>query len=154
MVEQTDAEVQAETPGLPYVAVLDVTPMLADPKNARLNFDVHLKMGPKAIVLLAYATGGTPGTLNPHIRECVGKGIPVFLLSKNYARDTGIQGTTYGVQTEAIQAGATPIKDVNVNRVLDVVSAIQKAASRGLTGEQLDRAIIDQFGTDAPRPAR
>lgn len=154
MAEQTDAKAQAETSGLPYVAVLDVNPMLAEPATARLNFDAHLKMGPKAIVLLAYATGGTPGTLNPHIRECVEKGIPVFLLSKNYARQTGIQGATYGVQTEAIQAGATPIKDVNANRVLDVVSAIQKAATRGLTGDRLDRAIIDQFGTDAPRPAR
>src|SRR3989344_5459220 len=111
------------TPKLPYVAVLKVDPSLADPGDARLNFDVQLSMNPKAMILLAYATGGTPETLNPFIKECTNKGIPVFLLSNNYGRKTGIEKVSYGPNVEASKTGAIPLRDVNTNNVLEVVGA-------------------------------
>lgn len=111
-------------------------------------------MKPKALILLSNASGTTPETLNPFIEEFVGKDIPVFLLSRNYARETGIQKITYGAQAEAVKAGAIPLKDVNVNGTLRVVDAIQKAASEGLNGKRLNDAIITQFGTVAERPAK
>jgi len=134
---------------LPYVAVLTVNPALAVPSDARLNFDAHLRGNPKALVLLAYATGGTPETLNPFIKEYIEKGIPVFLLSTNYASDKGIQKVEYGPNVEAARTGAIPLRDVNSNHVLEVVAAIQEASRQGLAGDELRDAIIVKFGTVA-----
>ncbi len=140
------------TPQLPYVAVLRVDPGMGNPSEARLNFDTHLRMNPKAIVLEVYATGGPPEAMVPFIKDSVQKGVPVFLLSTNYARDTGIQQLSYGPQQLAAEAGAIPLRDVNVDRTLDVVAAVQAAANKGLVSKDLEDEIINQFGTVAPRP--
>ena len=102
------------------------------------------------MILLAYATGGTPETLNPFIKECTNKGIPVFLLSNNYGRKTGIEKVSYGPNVEASKTGAIPLRDVNTNNVLEVVGAIQTAAKQGLAGEALRDEIVSKFGTVIP----
>lgn len=135
-----------QTPKVPYIAVLEVNPGLADSDNARLNFHAHLRANPKALLLIAYATGGTPESLNPYIQEYTDKGIPVFLLSNNPGDDHGIREITYGVQAEAAEAGAISLKDVNINSLQQVVRAIQDAAKAGLEGENLRKAIVGQFG--------
>lgn len=140
-----------ETQQPPYVAVLDINPTLAE--NARANFDAHLKMDPKAFVLLTSATGSTPQILNPIIRELTEKKIPVFLLSNNPGLETGIQKITYEPQLDAVNAGAVPLRDVNVNRTLDVVNAIQQQIKEGLTGDRLKTAIVEKFKTPEPVPA-
>lgn len=139
-----------ETQHLPYVAVIDVNPALAEEKEARFTFDAHLKMDPKAFILLAYATGGTPETFNPHIRELTEKGIPVFLLSNNPGLETGIQKLAYEPQLKAVEAGATPLRDVNINRMLEVVNTIQQQIKEGLTGDKLKAAIVAKYGTPEP----
>ncbi|MEK7601470.1 MAG: hypothetical protein AAB480_02980 [Patescibacteria group bacterium] len=135
-----------QTPEVPYVAVLEVTPALASTDGARLNFHAHLRANPKALLLIAYASGGTPESLNPFIQEYTDRGIPVFLLSNNPADDHGIREITYGVQADAAKAGAVSFKDVNINNFHQVVRTIQDAAKEGLEGEDLKKAIIAQFG--------
>ncbi len=91
--------------------------------------------------------------LNPFISANKEKGIPTFLLSNNLGKTTGIQQISYGTQSDAVEAGAIPLKDVNYSGTLQVVDEIQLAANQGKTGEELSRAITRKFGTPIPQKA-
>lgn len=136
----------------PFVAVLDAQTLFT-PEEARMNFDLYLQQDPKAFVLTVDAAGGSRDILNPIIAELKEKEIPVFLLSKNFGRQTGIQKITYGAQQDAVNAGAIPLRDVNVHGTLDVVRTIQEEASKGLSGERLAGAIVQKYGVPLARPA-
>ncbi|OGE19653.1 hypothetical protein A3J19_02000 [Candidatus Daviesbacteria bacterium RIFCSPLOWO2_02_FULL_41_8] len=137
----------------PYVAVID-TQLIGSIDEARMNFEAQSIQKPKAMILLVDATGGSKDILNPFIKEAVDEGTPVFLLSKNYGRNTGIQKVAYGTQSDAVEAGATPLRDINVNSTLEVVNVIQAAVDQGLTGSELKVAIVEQFGSPVVKPTK
>lgn len=133
------------------IGVININPALTS------NLPLTIKMfrgfvdaGAKAIVLDAYATGTTPEVLNPLIAEFAKeKGVPVFVVSRNPGDKHGIQRIVYTVQEEAQNAGATPLRDVNINDADAILSAIQTAIDKGFTGEKLVEEITFQFGTPA-----
>lgn len=137
----------------PYVAVLD-TQLIGSEEEARMNFEAQRTQHPSAYVLLVDASGGSKDILNSFITEEVEKGNPVFLLSKNYGKTSGIQQVSYGTQSEAVNAGATPLRDVNIHGTVEVVGAVQNAVRQGITGDQLKTVVVEKFGSPVPRSSK
>lgn len=148
-----DSSEIAEKISLAHVAVLD-TQMLGEDQEVDKNFKIQESLGPEAYVLIVDASGASKNSLNKHIEEITGKGTPVFLVSKNPAYDTGIQRINYGSQDEAVNAGATPLKDVNFKGTIEVVKAVQNAARKGMHGNQIKADIVEKFGSPLPPPAK
>ena len=95
----------------------------------------------EAVVLEGYATGATPECINSVIQEYTDKGIPVFVVSSNYARDTGIEKTSYDSHVKAREAGAIYIQSKNVNHFSDILNAIQDEIDSGKRGAELAQVI-------------
>jgi hypothetical protein len=67
----------------------------------------------------------------------------------NYAYDTGPQvdpDAPYELLVDSTKAGATLLRDVNVNGIRKVVNTINVAAAVGKQGPDLNQLIIDKFG--------
>jgi len=60
---------------------------------------------PKAIILETFGSGSLASEFIPKIKEAVGNGIAVFLLSPMH-RGHGIEKVTYDIQEDALKAGA------------------------------------------------
>ncbi|MFH0820373.1 MAG: hypothetical protein V1908_01220 [Candidatus Peregrinibacteria bacterium] len=106
----------------------------------------HCTAVAKAVILVTYASGTTPGCLNPVIRARVLAGVPVFLVANNPKNDNGIiNSRRYATQVSALEAGAIPIEKVNVNRIEDVLSAIQDGLDAGQTGMELGETVRVKF---------
>jgi hypothetical protein len=102
--------------------------------------------GSDAVVLIVYATGTSPESLNGVIKQRTEKGIPVFLVSKNPGDAHGILKITYGPQQESKEAGAIALEKVNVNNLYDVIMpAIQDEFAKGKRGAGLGEAIREKF---------
>lgn len=132
------------------VGYFSVHPGLAS--NAELTrglWDTYTNFS-KAIVIEAYGSGTTPEVLNPLIKDYVDKGGCVFLLSNNPGENRGILQLKYEPQVLAVEAGAVPLRDVNVNNRQAVSESIQDAINQGKTGEDLKRVIIEKYGTPLP----
>src|SRR5579871_3470413 len=128
------------------VFVLPVTPMLGS--NVELTkqlFDTLENGESKALVLIGFATGTTPTALNPFIKRTVDRGVPVFILSNNPGEESGPKRIVYGVQQDAVEAGASPLRDVNVNHLPEVLGAIQAEIDSGKFGQELSEAILEKF---------
>ncbi len=149
MAVDDQAEVEKEE-RCPDVAYLTVTPTLNNPGFAPKIFDAIAKTHPKALVLEVYASGTSPTVLDPLIKKYVDNGISVFLLSNNPGDEKGIEKLAYAANLGSVQAGAIPLRDVNVNQRLDVISTIQHAINEGHTGTDLNDEIISKYGTAAP----
>jgi hypothetical protein len=135
-----------QVPQLPYVSVLDVDKALADPRQLAAQMVWEKALQPQAMILLGAATGTTPDSLNEYIREFTTLGIPVFVLSKNYGRRTGVQETGYESQQNAKEAGAVFLKEVNIYATMKVVQAIQTSIQNGHRGKDLVGEVIKEFG--------
>lgn len=135
------------------IAFLPATPALIGNLDLTAQFfDAIEAEGSKALIVTGYATGTTPGALNPFITRTVERGVPVFVLSDNAGEDQGPQKIKYTAQQEAVDAGATILRDVNVNAGEEVAYAIQDAIDEGKTGEDLAQALIAIYGTPAQEP--
>ncbi len=129
------------------VAFLPATPaLMGNPGLTAEFFDAIENAGSKALVIEGFASGTTPEVLNPHIARAVGRGVPVFILSNNPGEDHGPQRIKYAVHQEAVNAGATVLRDVNVNAAEEVANAIQDAIDAGQTGHELARTLVDRYG--------
>lgn len=146
MPAQTRLEQPTDTD--PHVTVLAVTPLMAsgDKLTDRL-FDAATAPGTAALILVGYATGTTPTAINPFIKRSVENGVPVIVLSDNRGENTGPQRLKYETQVAAVEAGATPLKDINVNGLGEVVSAAREAARSGKAGQELADTLVSQYGT-------
>lgn len=130
------------------ITLLPATPaLIASPDLTAHFFEAFENTGSKALVITGYASGTTPSILNPFIKGSVERGVPVFVLSNNPGDEKGPQRITYGVHQEAVDAGATILRDVNINRGAEVLYAIQDAIDDGKTGQELAQALIDIYGT-------
>lgn len=129
------------------VAFLPATPALAgSPALTAEFFDAIENAGLKALVVEGYAAGTTPEALNPFIARTVQRGVPVFVLSNNPGEDHGPQRIKYAVHQQAVDAGATILRGVNINAAEEVANAIQDAIDAGKTGQDLAQALIDIYG--------
>lgn len=129
------------------VAFLPATPALAGNLDLTAHFfDSIENAGSKAVVITGYASGTTPEVINPFIARTVQRGVPVFVISNNPAEDQGPRRIKYAVHQEAVDAGATILRGVNINAIEELASAIQDAIDAGKTGPDLTRAIIEQYG--------
>lgn len=117
-------------------------------------FDAAVKTDKKAIVIITYNTGATDEELIPFIKKCKDHGINIFLLSDNPANDFGIQTIKYETTQKAIEAGAIPLRNPNVNNQWDVQREIQRLINQGKIGEELNKSVIEQFGTPPPLTPR
>ena len=99
----------------------------------------------KAVVLIAYATGTVPGILAPVIQQRTKEGIPIFLVSNNPGDEHGIRSTIYAAQEVVEDAGAIPIRKVNVNNLQEVLDFIKETSAQGLMGSDLGQAVYDHF---------
>lgn len=101
---------------------------------------------PKALILSTFASGTTPGWINPAIQEITQMGIPVFLLSDNKGDRDGIRNPKhYGAQEDSYLAGAIALQKVNVNSGTEVLDAIQDEIDAGKSGATLGEAIRTKF---------
>lgn len=138
---------------VPPIPLRDVAYFQVVPgQDSELTADLFRIAGDKAkaLVLAGFATGTTPNVLNPHIKALTEKGIPVFILSKNPANEHGIRKIKYQVQQDAVEAGAIPLRDPNVNNDVEVLTSIQQAINDGKTGEQLTQAVVEKYGSPPP----
>ena len=129
------------------IAILPTTPALAG--NLAITaefFDAMEQADSKALIIEGYAAGTTPVALNPFITSTVQRGVPVFILSNNPAEDHGPQRIKYATHQEAVDAGATILRGVNINGMEEVANAIQDAIDEGKTGQDLAQALIDIYG--------
>jgi L-asparaginase/Glu-tRNA(Gln) amidotransferase subunit D len=132
----------------PTVEVLTVTPALASNESrAGSLFDVVAESGAAALILIGYATGTTPTVLNPAIKRTVEKDVPVFILSDNKGENRGPQRLVYETQVKAVSAGATPLRDVNVNHIAEVIARIKEGAQLGKGGQELTEWLVEEYGT-------
>jgi L-asparaginase/Glu-tRNA(Gln) amidotransferase subunit D len=148
MSEEPSSPNQGEPSRYLDIGFLTATPVLGS--NLALTehmFKAFEDTGSKAIVITGFATGTTPSALNPFIAQTVERGVPVFILSDNSADIGGPDRIVYGVQEEAVQAGATPLKDINVNNRDELAEAIQDAIDKGKAGAELRQVIVDLYGT-------
>lgn len=111
----------------------------------------------KAMVLVTYATGTTPETLNGAIQEVTQKGIPVFLLSSNSGDPAGIlNDTNYEPQAQSKKAGAIALQKVNIKHIQQVLDAIQAEIDAKKKGPELGEAIRTKYayapGEEKPKP--
>lgn len=136
-----------ETPDI-NVAILPVTPGLAAHPTL---IERVVSSRTAALILNTYACGTTPETLNPSIKRLVEMGIPVVLLADSRGVNHGPQELEYETQVEAVKAGATPLRDVNINGTEQVAATIREAASRGITGQALAKLLVGEYGTPAAR---
>lgn len=141
----SNVEVSAQPLPTPDVANFKVTPG----QDPQLTADIFRIIGTKskALVLTGFATGTTPSSLNPHIRDLTQKGIPVFILSNNPMDHHGIGQIKYEVQQEAVEAGGIPLRNPNVTNDEEVTTSIQEAINEGKTGPELAQAMIEKFGS-------
>lgn len=80
------------TEHLPHLPIRDIAIFHISPMEKE-EVDLMRKsvLSAKAVIFTVFASGTSPRVLNPLIRECTAKDIPVFLLSTNYANNTGIR---------------------------------------------------------------
>lgn len=117
--------------------------------SARIWFDFVATLGTKAIVITGTPNGTVPDFFNPHIAASVEHGVPVFILSSNYACDTGPAVSLeapYDSQTAVVEAGATILRDVNMNCTTEVLEAINRGVAEGYEGPGLNQLLVDQYG--------
>ncbi len=146
-----------DSPDLSRIAVLPVTPLTgANLELTQAFFKAAIGAGAKAILLIGYATGTTPGAINPLVKDTVESGIPIFVLSNNKGDDKGPQRITYGSQQDAVDAGITPLRDVNINHIEEVMATIDGMIADDVAGAELAQAVVDVYGTsgrDLPSPS-
>jgi L-asparaginase/Glu-tRNA(Gln) amidotransferase subunit D len=99
-----------------------------------------------AVVLVGYACGTTPENLNPFINRVVKGGVPVFIVSGEGAGGS-IPKLTYETQVAAVEAGATPLRDADSTRMVEVVEHIRGIFHRGLRGQVLVDLVIAEYGS-------
>jgi len=129
------------------VAFLQCTPLLNDGATTESFFGLLEGSEAKALVIIGYASGSIPRILNPYITKTVERGVPAFVLSDNKANDTGPQEIKYIGQKESVESGATILKDVNINHIVDVAVSIQGAIDEGMSGTELTQAVIEKYGS-------
>jgi len=102
-----------------------------------------------AVVLVGYACGTTPENLNPFINRVTNGGVPVFIISGEDSGSGGIQKLTYETQVAAVEAGATPIRDVDSTRMVEVIDYIREVSHRGLIDQVLVDSVVSEYGSPA-----
>jgi L-asparaginase/Glu-tRNA(Gln) amidotransferase subunit D len=122
------------------IGVVDSTPFLTPQ-----YFDLMTK-GVDAVIILAFASGTVPNALDETIKEKIDSNVPVFLVSKNPGDRHGIRNPKkYKSLIKTLKAGAIALQTVNINDVVQVGQAIQKAFATGKRGAELGKVIKDQF---------
>ncbi len=116
---------------------------------------IHVKPEdrPKALILTV-DTGGSPHeAVIPTIQKLTNEGIPVFMVQSHY--DTGPwaeKDTMYEPERDAIQAGATPLVNVDLRDTVKLAGRIQTSINEGKTGPDLVADIKAQFPAAPPPP--
>lgn len=107
-----------------------------------------------AVILVVYATGTSPESLNSAIKKRTEEGIPVFLVSNNPGDIYGIVKIIYEPQVKSKDAGAIPLEKVNINNIDTINAAIEEEFSKGKSGAELGEAIREKFAyrEDESRP--
>lgn len=100
-----------------------------------------------AVVLVGYACGTTPESLNPFINRVVKGGVPVFIISGEGTGSGGIPKLTYETQVAAVEAGATPLRDADSTRMVEVVEHIRGIFHEGLRDQVLVDSVIAEYGS-------
>ena len=100
-----------------------------------------------AIIIIAYASGATPDRLNPWIKRIVKRGVPVFIVSDNVGENHGIQRLKYATQTAPVEAGATPLRNANVNHLAEVIYVIRQAVHARKEGKELATTLVSVYGS-------
>lgn len=116
---EATAEV-VKQPLLTDVGVYDINPSSCDGTIKYLDFALENHIPLKALIFTVEVSGASPTRLNPLIQKYTAANIPVFLLSKHYGSEEGIQEIRYATQQGAVLAGAIPIKDRNATKVTEV----------------------------------
>lgn len=98
-----------------------------------------------AVVLIVYATGASPESLNEVIKNRTDEGIPVFLVSNNPGDNHGILKITYGTQEKSKNSGAFALEKVNVNNLEVINAVIEQKYKEGKRGAELGRAVQEEF---------
>lgn len=147
------SEIDINKPREQDISIVMVTPGM----NPESLTELASRKEIKAIVLVAYATGTTPQTLNEAIQEVTRKGIPVFLLSNNPADPAGIlNDISYMTQAKSKEAGAIALQKVNIKHIQQVLDAIQAEIDTKKKGAELGEAIRVKYayvpGEEKPKP--
>ncbi len=120
------------------IALIKITPGLT------ADWLVHilgLYPNARAVLLEGYTTGTTPDRINPIIKQCAEGGIPVFIVSSNFGDKAGIMNKAYDPHKKATEAGAIHIETKNINRIDEIMDAIQDEIDSGKTGQKLAEAV-------------
>jgi len=133
----------------PNVSVLHTSMGMTAPELAQSAFRAHVGTGVKALIIVGTANGTVHKALFPLIRETTERNVPIFVLSDNPSDDYGVKALKYEPQMKVADAGATPLRDVNIKKIAEVVQTIQAEINQGKTGQQLNEAVIEKFGTPA-----
>jgi len=111
---------------------------------------------PKALVLNVNATGSLPNVFQPKIAAAVRDGVAVFLLGDARV-GTGPTTITYGIQEEALNAGAVHLESANFGsfeRAMlgqssdpkdNVIKYINRLAQRSASVFDLMRRVRDEY---------
>lgn len=145
MTEAAAATPEAKQFSYPDVLNLPVMPGMEG--QTMTEFFEKVVPKAKALVIIAFPSGTTPSSLNPFIHDLTEKDIPVFILANNPLTPHGIREIRYETQAEAVEAGAIPLRNVNINNRLDVYIYIQEQINAGKTGKDLGATIAEKFGT-------
>lgn len=145
------AEALKEAPRpTPDVSTFHTNLGLAGPETMEGVFRAHTKFS-RAVVIQGWATGTVHQELLPLVKEATDSGISVFIISSNRGEEHGIRSLKYEPHVKAVEAGAIPLKDVNIKKGQEVLEAIQEQINHGKIGEELNEAIIERFGSPIPQ---